>query len=85
MNNNFLTHKIPVEYLLAIKDGTYIHQIHRKINMIGVYSMYKIQRVFEENGLIRTEKKGRTRYIYLTEKGKLIQEELFKLKEDLKW
>ena len=84
-NNHYLVKKTAIELMINIKDNSYNYGILKNKDISTVdHSFYLLKR-FEDKELIRTLKKGRIRYISLTDKGRLIQEELFKLRELLKW
>ena len=84
-NHHYLINKKMIDFMLNIKDGTYLYQINHNNDIAVLNHLHSRLTLFEEKGLVRKVRDGRIKRIYLTEKGKKIQEELFKLKEELKW
>jgi len=84
-NRHFLVSKTAIELMLNIKDDGYNYNLLRNKDISTPSHAFGLLKMFEDKGLIRTFKKKRIRHIYLTEKGRLIQEELFKIRETLKW
>lgn len=61
--------------LKILNDGMRVVDVARKINVIHNYALYLVNKL-EEKGVIKTEKKKRERFIFLTKKGKKLQEVL---------
>jgi len=61
--------------LRNMKDGMRVVDVARKINVIHNYALYIVNKL-EEKGIIKSEKKRKERFIFLTKKGKKLQEVL---------
>jgi len=61
--------------LKILNDGMRVVDVARKINVIHNYALYLVNKL-EEKGIIKSKRKGRERYIFLTKKGKKLQEVL---------
>lgn len=76
--NIFLREKI-VRLLVTISDGEGMPVRHYNyINMTESH-LYKNMGIFEEIGLIRTEKIGRRKRVFLTEQGRQIAQDFKKI------
>jgi len=69
----------PALYFTEIKDGDYSLKLSRKINRPYHFGGYCVD-LFKKCKLIKKEKIGRIKYIYLTEKGKKLQQRLQEIK-----
>ncbi len=59
---------------LYMQDGRYLS----KMKKMGCYSyMHRLTVKMEQAGLLKLKKKGRIKYIYLTEKGRNIAKDLW--------
>jgi len=59
---------------LLIQDGCYKHSIHKAAGYTPTYSyLSRVIDKFERRGLITTDKRGRIKMIFLTEKGKKLK------------
>ena len=79
-----LLHEKPAMMLVLLrrKEKNYATSLAKSTDCTYSHTM-KILDVFEKNGLIKSEKKGRVRYIYLTEKGEKVAELLDELISEL--
>ncbi len=71
---NILLHEKPVKMLLGIRNNggaSYTTKIAKYADCTYSHTM-KIIDIFENKGLVESEKKGRTRYIKLTKVGEEI-------------
>ena len=75
-----LINKSSFESFLNTKDGENLTRLGLKTRITNSYAQ-KLVKFFEENHLISTKKIGRDRIITLTQKGKELQLNLFKIKE----
>lgn len=87
--NNFLdiiTFDSPKKILLNLKDGIECRKIEKEINL-GPYGLIEYIHKFLELGLITRKYNGsnkRTKYIYLTKKGKELQNMFLEMNNILK-
>lgn len=74
--------KVPMSVFLNLQDGKNLSDNARYLNTITGYPyiIFLIKR-FEEIGLVILSKKRRSKFVYLTQNGKLIQSYLLKLSE----
>lgn len=81
---NTFFRKSPIEVLFRIKREGYTRQpdIYRGKEITFSHALKLIHR-FEQGNIITREKVGREHRIRLTEKGKQLQDHLFKVKERL--
>ena len=72
-------------FFCFFEDGSYIIKNSSECdkNNMSYAHLVKLIKIFEDKRYLNTIKEGRTRRIYLTEKGKLIQSELKKIWETL--
>ncbi len=80
MRNIFeiLTYRLPSKFLLQFQDKDFILRLSKKMGCTYV-SLIKLKERLVDEGIITKERKGRTDLLYLTEKGRLIKGELFKI------
>lgn len=62
-----------LEIVLNVDGKSYISQIAKKTDVIGIYHLIKVMKTLENEGIISTVKSGRTRIISLTDKGELLK------------
>lgn len=63
--------KIKILEYLENNEKSYPYFIYRNnISLLSYAVLERTLKLFEKLGLIITEKKGRTKYLYITEKGK---------------
>ena len=76
---NKLTFKMPITFILFIRDGDYVSQLVKKINyhtqaVSTSTSIGKCMLLMLDQNLITTIKTGRIRKMFLTVKGKAVQQ-----------
>jgi len=70
-----ILYTVAIKIFLSIQNGTFMAEIYKK-NKSPFATIFRLVSKFEEVGLIKTEKIGRKRIIYLTKKGESIQDNL---------